>query len=159
MAHKTSINGTAYEIKGGKTLINGTAYKIKSGKTLVGGTAYGIDLKDECIVKIIYSFYSGTNEVSVTINGVCYDRSNLLSMNGSTVTANAITISVPIGTEMFCKVAPWGSKEAAIYINNALITSSKTNTITYTYQIVSDVNVTLAGSSALSTGSVSITEV
>ena len=42
MAHKTSINGTAYEVKGGKALINGTAYEIKGGKTLVGGTAYKI---------------------------------------------------------------------------------------------------------------------
>ena len=42
MAHKTLINGTAYEIKGGKTLIGGTAYKIEGGKTLVGGTAYKV---------------------------------------------------------------------------------------------------------------------
>ena len=42
MAHKTLINGTAYEISGGKTLVNGTAYNIKNGKTLVGGTAYEV---------------------------------------------------------------------------------------------------------------------
>lgn len=42
MAHKTRVNGTNYEISGGKTLVNGTAYKIDKGKTLVGGTAYSI---------------------------------------------------------------------------------------------------------------------
>lgn len=42
MAHKTLINGTAYEISGGKTLVNGTAYEIKNGKTRVGGTAYEV---------------------------------------------------------------------------------------------------------------------
>lgn len=42
MAHKTLVNGTSYEISGGKTLVNGTAYSISGGKTLVGGTAYGI---------------------------------------------------------------------------------------------------------------------
>lgn len=42
MAHKTLIDGTAYEISGGKALVNGTAYSIKNGKTLVGGTAYEI---------------------------------------------------------------------------------------------------------------------
>ena len=42
MAHKTLINGTAYEITGGKTLIDGTAYSIAGGKTLIGGTGYDI---------------------------------------------------------------------------------------------------------------------
>ena len=43
MAHKTMVDGTSYEITGGKTLVDGTAYSIKSGKTLVDGTAYGIE--------------------------------------------------------------------------------------------------------------------
>ena len=42
MAHKTLVNGTAYEIKGGRTLVNGTGYAIKGGRTLVGGTGYDI---------------------------------------------------------------------------------------------------------------------
>lgn len=42
MAHKTLVNGTAYEVKGGKCLINGTAYSIKKGRTLIGGTGYDI---------------------------------------------------------------------------------------------------------------------
>lgn len=42
MAHKTLINGTAYEISGGRTLVNGTGYSIDKGKTLVGGTAYEV---------------------------------------------------------------------------------------------------------------------
>lgn len=42
MAHKTLVNGTSYEISGGKTLVGGTTYSISGGKTLVGGTAYGI---------------------------------------------------------------------------------------------------------------------
>ena len=42
MAHKTLINGTAYEVKGGKCLVNGTAYSIKKGRTLINGTGYDI---------------------------------------------------------------------------------------------------------------------
>ena len=42
MAHKTIINGTAYEVKGGKCLVNGTSYSIKKGRTLIGGTGYDI---------------------------------------------------------------------------------------------------------------------
>lgn len=43
MAHKTKINGTNYDVSGGKTLIGGTAYKITGGRTLIGGTAYDIN--------------------------------------------------------------------------------------------------------------------
>ena len=42
MSHRTLVNGTAYEIGGGKTLVNGTAYSIDKGKTLVGGAAYEV---------------------------------------------------------------------------------------------------------------------
>lgn len=42
MAHKTLVNGTAYEVNGGKCLVNGTSYDIKKGRTLIGGTGYDI---------------------------------------------------------------------------------------------------------------------
>lgn len=42
MSHKTLINGTGYELKGGKTLVNGTGYSVKQGKTLVNGAGYDI---------------------------------------------------------------------------------------------------------------------
>ena len=40
--HKTLVNGTVYEVKGGKCLVNGTSYAIKKGRTLIGGTGYDI---------------------------------------------------------------------------------------------------------------------
>ena len=40
--HKTLVNGTAYEVKGGKCLVNGTVYSIKKGRTLIDGTGYDI---------------------------------------------------------------------------------------------------------------------
>ena len=42
MAHKTLVNGTVYEVIGGKCLVNGTSYDIKKGRTLIGGTGYDI---------------------------------------------------------------------------------------------------------------------
>jgi hypothetical protein len=36
--HKTLVNGTAYEVMGGKCLVNGTVYNILKGRTLIGGT-------------------------------------------------------------------------------------------------------------------------
>lgn len=45
--HKTLVNGTAYEIKGGKCLVNGTVYSIKKGRTLIGGTGYDINFEPD----------------------------------------------------------------------------------------------------------------
>ena len=42
MSHKTIVNGTSYDVKGGKCLVNGTSYDIKKGRTLIGGTGYDI---------------------------------------------------------------------------------------------------------------------
>lgn len=59
MAHKTLINGTAYEISGGKTLVGGTAYSIKNGKTLVGGTAYGVEFAKLVTTLILHLIVTG----------------------------------------------------------------------------------------------------
>ena len=45
--HKTLVNGTAYEIKGGKCLVNGTVYNIKKGRTLIDGTGYDINFEPD----------------------------------------------------------------------------------------------------------------
>lgn len=42
MAHKTLVDGTAYEISGGNVKVGGTGYKISAGKTMVKGTGYNI---------------------------------------------------------------------------------------------------------------------
>lgn len=43
MSHRAMIDGTAYEVTGGKTMVDGTVYSITGGKTMVDGTVYGID--------------------------------------------------------------------------------------------------------------------
>lgn len=40
--HKALINGTIYEVTGGKCLVNGTVYNILKGRTLIAGTGYDI---------------------------------------------------------------------------------------------------------------------
>lgn len=42
MAHRTLINGTSYEILGGKTMRDGTGCNFESGRVLVNGTGYDI---------------------------------------------------------------------------------------------------------------------
>lgn len=44
--HKTLINGTAYEVKGGKCMVNGTVYNILKGRTLIDGTGYDITFEE-----------------------------------------------------------------------------------------------------------------
>lgn len=51
MSHKSLINGTAYEVKGGKCRVNGTSYEIKKGRTLINGTGYDITFKSPMPVK------------------------------------------------------------------------------------------------------------
>lgn len=51
MAHKTRVNGTVYEVIGGKCLVNGTSYDIKKGRTLIGGTGYDITFAPSMPVK------------------------------------------------------------------------------------------------------------
>ena len=46
MAHKTRVNGTIYDVKGGKCLVNGTVYSIKKGRTIINGTGYDITFED-----------------------------------------------------------------------------------------------------------------
>ena len=40
--HKALVNGTVYDVTGGKCLVNGTVYSVKKGRTLIGGTGYDI---------------------------------------------------------------------------------------------------------------------
>lgn len=45
--HKTLVNGTVYEVKGGKCMVGGTVYNILKGRTLIGGTGYDITFKPQ----------------------------------------------------------------------------------------------------------------
>ena len=47
--HKTLVNGTAYEIIGGRAMVDGTIHDLINGRTLVNGTAYSIPLRANVI--------------------------------------------------------------------------------------------------------------
>lgn len=44
MAHKTTIEGTVYEIDSGTPLVDGTLYSLDHGKALIDGTVYVLAL-------------------------------------------------------------------------------------------------------------------
>lgn len=49
---KTLVNGTAYDVKGGKCLVNGTVYNIKKGRTLIGGTGWDITFPEPLVMPV-----------------------------------------------------------------------------------------------------------
>ncbi len=63
-AHKTIVNGTAYDVKGGKCLVNGTAYSIKKGRTLINGTGYDINFEPD--VRLTWTFNLTVNSPAST---------------------------------------------------------------------------------------------
>ena len=76
MAHKTLVNGTVYEVKGGKCLVNGTSYDIKKGRTLIGGTGYDITFAPPFLKKgdLITMNLDGTSRLYrvLSVNGNVY---------------------------------------------------------------------------------------
>lgn len=73
MAHKTLIDGTAYEVKGGRTLIDGTGYSIKGGRTLIGGTGYSISFFNGEVWKVNQSTsLPGNESINFECNGQEY---------------------------------------------------------------------------------------
>ena len=71
MAHKTLIDGTAYEVKGGKTLVAGTAYSIQKGRTLVDGTGYDV-LFGSSVAQVLIFGTGSSNRGYVTVNDTKY---------------------------------------------------------------------------------------
>lgn len=146
MAHKTLVNGTAYEIGGGKTLVNGTAYSIDKGKTLVGGTAYEIGFGPSvAVVTLTSSSFSGDyDNATATINGVNY-------RDGDVGYGTNIVLEVPIGTEITCSAICgaysgmyYGGK---IYKNETIVvdgaSTKEMGYYTYTFIVTGDVTIDL----------------
>ena len=68
MAHKTLVEGTAYEISGGRTLIGGTGHEITGGKTTVDGTVYNISFAVAPTGWLLASKIGGTNGVVLPLH-------------------------------------------------------------------------------------------
>lgn len=105
MAHKTLVNGTIYEVKGGKCLVNGTSYSIKKGRTLIGGTGYDItfapsydpvfsnntweQIIEACHNNAVPDTWKVADHKPMTINGVDY-QIDIIGKNHDTYTAGGI---------------------------------------------------------------------
>lgn len=138
MSHKTMVNGTVYEIDGGKTLINGVAYSIDKGKTLVGGTAYEVGFApSEATVTITGTGFGGIGRKSsvVTIDGVEY--------------TSAATLIVPVGTVITCAVSSMTDNMTLGYIklNGVVVLTAPTSSysgVSYDYIVNGNVTINMS---------------
>ena len=87
MAHTTLINGTEYEITGGKALVNGTAYEITGGKTLVNGVAHEISFAVKMVTITVIE------DIEASYQGVLVDHTKY--------TRQGQSVSVPVGTTIW----------------------------------------------------------
>lgn len=119
--HNTLIDGTAYEIDGGRVLIGGTAYSIDKGKTMVGGTVY----------EIAFAF-----PVTVTITGGGNATSCYVTINGKNY-SSAATLEVEAGTEILAYA--WATStmyktSAEIKLNGSVVAKgTRNNAASYTF--------------------------
>ncbi len=143
--HKTLVNGTVYEVKGGKCLVNGTAYSIKKGRTLVDGTEYDITFGSNKIKVTITAPKPGY--ASVTIGGVRY--------------SSAAELEVDPGTAINCAVK--GSAvnvKGYIYRNGEAVGSSNAYSMTAEKDVSIELSyvTTISGSALIYHGQINITD-
>ena len=160
MAHKTLINGTAYEISGGRTLVNGTGYSIDKGKTLVGGTAYEVGFDDGMRKITVVRYRAFTGYGSVTIIGTIY---------GQTFFDSTEEFILPVGTSIACYVRTYSVSAATengltakVIVNGNVVAQNNDNT-TYNYIVTNDAiidikNVSEDGTLGKTRGVITITE-
>ena len=105
MAHKTTIDGTVYEIKSGTALVYGTLYNLDHGKTLIDGTVCVLVLGGGLITfrieNLTYQAVEGMtwaewceseyNTAGYAINGNRVVASNGIMFVGNEKPSNAIT--------------------------------------------------------------------
>ena len=158
MAHKTLVNGTAYEVKGGKCLVNGTSYDIKKGRTLIGGTGYDITFVPPMPVKgdLITMNLDGTSRLYrvLSVNGnVCKvlgmwdDFTSEYNKTSTTTNFNGITAQKYEGSDLDTYLNTTWYNTLSSEAKNAIVPENVVqycykyydepntpNTPTYTYQ-------------------------
>lgn len=124
------VNGTNYQVGGGKALIGGTVYSIEQGKTLIDGTAVDIVLKKtEYVTVTIVNGGSGYNTNRVKYNGTLYSAPKTLTVEKGEV------IQLKYGGEY--------NHTGSVFINNVRKASLGNGVLWYNYTVNSDVTVTL----------------
>lgn len=133
MAHKTLIDGTAYDIKGGRTLVDGTEYSIKGGKTLIDGTGYDVNFKtfifdptkmsyiqDE-FIEVINNGYASQLPLGclITLNNARCNTYEVIGVNHDG-TENTVDLMAhtQVGNEKFGSSQIYSSSSIRTWLNN-----------------------------------------
>lgn len=128
MAQKTMIDGTAYEISGGKSMVDGTVYSIAKGRTMVDGTGYDILFGSSTIVVNITGSGSSTN-CYAQINNVSYYQATSLEIErGTTISLTARGTST-------------GATLSKIYLNGKVVANATSSNYSATYDFTPGDNV------------------
>lgn len=136
MSHKTLVNGTVYEVDGGKTLIDGVAYSIDKGKTLVGGTAYEVGFAKPATVTVTGEDFLGEGYYE---GSIYYSTAD-----GNTGSLSSVgTYELPVGTtiKIDCLIYDRGygmvEHNGDYVISESGDSSGKTDAY-YSFELVSD---------------------
>ena len=143
--HKTLVNGTVYEVKGGKCMVDGTVYNILKGRTLIGGTGYDILFGSNKIKVTITA--PKTGYASVTIDGVRY--------------SSAAELEVEPGTAIKCEVKGSATNvKRYIYRNGELVSSGNAYSMTAEKDVSIELTytTTISGSALVYHGQINITD-
>ena len=122
MAHKTMIDGKAYEVSGGKTMVDGKVYSIANGKTMAGGKAYEIAF--------------GPGEIQVTITGKGNAVSAYITINGTKYVPNydTTTVTIPAGTTINLYIRAMGGAYSRTVTVNGEIVHTEKGGLNYDYK-------------------------
>lgn len=124
MAHKTLVDGTSYEVTGGRTLVDGTGYDVTGGRTLVDGTGYDVSFG---VTWAVYSTernytYDGTYSTSEHSAGssIYMCGAGIFKVSGSPIPYN--------GTYTSSKKPPWQNSFTAlgVYLSDLPYTFTST---------------------------------
>lgn len=135
MAHKTLVDGTAYEIKGGKALVDGTVYSIKNGKTLVGGTVYEIGFVKMATITLDFTDAGIAGLLAAEVNGTLYQGGF-----GGVHYGKVYEISVPVGEKIACKISSSDIYTSNIVVNGTTVLSTN-DAATYEYLVIGNATI------------------
>lgn len=123
MAHKTLIDGTAYEVKGGRCLVDGTGYGVQKGRTLVDGTGYDVLFATSAVTVNVTG--SGDSRIcSVTVGGVTFNY------------PNTGIVEVNVGDSIDFKIGSDDSDgQGEVYIDGSKKFGKKNGSAVYTWTI------------------------
>ena len=135
MAQKAMVDGTVYELSGGKTMVDGTAYTINGGKTMVDGTIYEISMAQPITVTIRLNVDSmnygnlaeSTTGLTLKINGKSYatppDGTNIDYLGNGFMRA-IYTVSVPVGSSLYVvghRTSIYGNAYGGVELNGSQV--------------------------------------